>query len=81
MFQKNKMVKKTRKAIESMYEGTCTITEHQKVQKDNKSTGFQDVIVQEDIPCRLSFKTINNTNPNENVCIRTCPSNRNIPCT
>ena len=66
MFQKNKMVKKARKAIESMYEGTCTITEHQKVQKDNKSTGFQDVIVQEDIPCRLSFKTINNTNPNEN---------------
>lgn len=67
MFQKNKMVKKARKAIESMYEGTCIITEHQKVQKDNKSTGFQDVIVQEDIPCRLSFKTINNTNPNENA--------------
>lgn len=67
MFQKNKMVKKARKAIESMYEGTCTITEHKKVQKDNKSTGFQDVIVQEDIPCRLSFKTINNTNPNENA--------------
>ena len=67
MFQKNKMVKKARKAIESMYEGTCAITEHQKVQKDNKSTGFQDVIVQEDIPCRLSFKTINNTNPNENA--------------
>lgn len=67
MFQKNKMVKKARKAIESMYEGTCTITEHQKVKKDNKSTGFQDVIVQEDIPCRLSFKTINNTNPNENA--------------
>ena len=67
MFQKNKMVKKARKAIESMYEGTCTIIEHQKVQKDNKSTGFQDVIVQEDIPCRLSFKTINNTNPNENA--------------
>ena len=67
MFQKNKMVKKARKAIESMYEGTCTITEQQKVQKDNKSTGFQDVIVQEDIPCRLSFKTINNTNPNENA--------------
>ena len=66
MFQKNKMVKKARKAIESMYEGTCTITEYQKVQKDNKSTGFQDVIVQ-DIPCRLSFKTINNTNPNENA--------------
>lgn len=67
MFQKNKMVKKARKAIESVYDGTCTITEHQKVQKDNKSTGFQDVVVQKDLPCRLSFKTINNTNPNENA--------------
>lgn len=67
MLSKNKMVKRARKAIESMYDGSCTITEHQKVKLENKSTGFQDVIVQEDIPCRLSFKTINNTNPNENA--------------
>ena len=53
---------RARKAIESLYEGRCTITEHQKVKKENKSTGFEDVVVQEDIPCRLSFKTINNTN-------------------
>lgn len=64
MLSKNKMVK-ARKAIESLYDGKCTITEHQKVQKENKSTGFQDVIVQEEIPCRLSFKTVNNANQTE----------------
>lgn len=53
---------KARKAIESLYDGRCTITEHQKIQKENKSTGFQEVVVLENEPCRLSFKTITNTN-------------------
>ena len=61
MLSKTKMVK-ARKAIEALYDGKCTITEHQKIKKENKSTGFQDVVVLEDEPCRLSFKTINNTN-------------------
>jgi anion-transporting ArsA/GET3 family ATPase len=61
MLSKIKMVK-TRKAIESLYDGKCTITEHQKVKKENKSTGFEDVVVQEDLPCRVSYKTITNTN-------------------
>lgn len=61
MLSNTKMVK-ARKAIESLYDGKCTITEHQKIKKENMSTGFQDVVVQENIPCRLSFKTINNTN-------------------
>ena len=60
MLSKTKMVK-ARKAIESLYDGKCTITEHQKIKKENKSTGFQDVVVLECEPCRLSFKTINNT--------------------
>ena len=64
MLSKTKVVK-ARKVIESLYDGKCTITEHQKVKKENKSTGFQDVMVHEDIPCRLSFKTINNTNQTE----------------
>ncbi len=34
-----------RKAVESRYDGVCTIIEHQKVPKANKSTGFDDVIV------------------------------------
>ena len=51
--------------MESLYDGLCTITEHRKIQKENKSTGFQDVVIQENVPCRLSFKTINNTNQTE----------------
>ena len=66
MLSKITMVK-TRKAIESLYDGRCTITEHQKVKKENKSTGFEDVVVQENIPCRLSFKTINNTNQTDSA--------------
>lgn len=64
MLSKNQVVK-ARKAIESMYDGTCTIIERQKVKLPNKSTGFKDIVVLEDIPCRLSFKTITNTNQTE----------------
>ena len=68
MLPKNAMVK-ARKAIESMYDGVCTITEQQKVQRPNKTTGFEDVVVHEDIPCRLSFKTTDSTNQTETASI------------
>ena len=47
-----------RKAIESMYIGTCDVIEHQKV-KDSvtKKTGFTDTIVLLSQPCRVSFKS------------------------
>lgn len=60
MLSKNQMVA-VRKAIEMTYDGTCTITEHQKIQKENKSTGFKDVVVLENQPCKLSFSKIANT--------------------
>ena len=66
MLSETKVVK-ARKAIESLYQGTCTVTEHQKVQKANKSTGFQDVVVLEDEPCRLSFRNITDTNQSDNA--------------
>lgn len=47
-----------RKAIELTYDCTCNIIEHQKYKKNNKSTGFKDVVVQENQKCKLSFKTI-----------------------
>ncbi len=56
------MVTKARKAVESLYDGKCTVTEHQKITKENKSTGFVDVVTLEDQPCRLSYRTIANTN-------------------
>lgn len=65
MLSQIKMVK-ARKALESLYDGACTIIEHKKVQKENKSTGFEDVVVLENQPCRLSFQSINTTVPTEN---------------
>lgn len=63
MLQKTKMVMK--KALESMYNGKCTVTEYQEYQKPNKSTGFREVPVLEDIPCRLSFQNITSTKSSE----------------
>lgn len=54
-------VVKVRKAIESTYDGKVTVTEHQKVVKANKSTGFEDVVVLENQSCRLSFKSVTKT--------------------
>lgn len=48
----------TRKAIESLYGGKCSITEYQKIKKQNGSTGFQETTVIENQPCRISFKTV-----------------------
>lgn len=64
MLPKNQMVK-ARKAIESLYDDVCTITEHQKVKKENKSTGFDDVVVLENQPCKLSYKTVTSAKPTE----------------
>lgn len=61
MLQTTKMVK-VRKAVESLYDGVCTITEYQKIKKENKSTGFGECVVYENQPCRMSYKTVNPTN-------------------
>ena len=53
---------KVRKALESLYDGKCTITEQQKAKNTNKTTSFIDVVVLEDVPCRLSFSTVTNAN-------------------
>lgn len=49
-----------------MYEGTCTIIGYQEYVKPNKSTGHNEVIIQDNLPCRLSFSSSPNTNPQEN---------------
>ena len=54
MLSKNAVVK-VRKALEKGYVGTFTVTEHKKVTKPNHITGFSDVDVLIDQPCRLSF--------------------------
>ena len=52
---------KARNAIESMYNAKCTVIEHQKVKLADKSTKWDEVKVLEDIPCKLSFKSITAT--------------------
>lgn len=64
MLSENQVVA-VRAAIEMMYQGTCTVTEHQKVKKANKTTGFQDTIVLENQPCKLSFSNITTTSQTE----------------
>ena len=64
MFSQIKLV---RKAIESLYTGICTVTEQRKVQKANKSTGFENVVVLEDEPCRVSYKTISGASSSDSA--------------
>lgn len=64
MLSQIKMVR-AREAIESLYDGLCTITEHKKVKKEDKSTTFEEVVVLSEQPCRLSFQTINSTSQTE----------------
>ena len=57
MFSQVQMVK-AKKALETMYVGKCIVTEYRKVKKENLSTGFEEVIVLENVPCRLSSSSI-----------------------
>ena len=54
-----------RKALEAMYDGRCDIIEYQKVKRENKSTGFQEVTVHRDIPCRRSYNAVSSANPSD----------------
>ena len=56
MLSQNAVVK-VRKALEKGYTGTFTVTEHQKIRKPNNTTGYEDVVVLKDQPCRLSFSS------------------------
>ena len=47
--------------MEKGYIGTFTVTEHKKVTKPNHTTGFSDVEVLVNQPCRLSFSSIPTT--------------------
>lgn len=50
-----------RKAIELLYNGTCTVTEHQEYENENDATGFRDVVILENEPCHLSFSNTSST--------------------
>lgn len=56
MLSKNTVVT-IRKFLERGYIGIFTVTEHQKVIRPNHTTGFSDVDVIINQPCRLSFSS------------------------
>ena len=56
------MIDKTRKAIEMLYRDKCTIVEYQPVKDPvTKRTNNKEVIVLENQPCKISYKTITST--------------------
>ena len=54
-----------RAAIQSLYDGKCTVTVREEYEKDNGATAFQEVVVIEDEPCRLSFNNTSSTKEDE----------------
>lgn len=58
-----------RKAIEeNHYDGTCTVTEHKKVTDEKtRISSYQDVVILEDRPCHLIFKTVTSTKQSESA--------------
>lgn len=56
-----------RKAIEKTFIGSCSIWETNKTTRPNGSTGFEPQEVESNIPCRVSFKTINESQGSQNA--------------
>ena len=66
MLPKTNLVKKrVRKAIELLYDDTCTVTVKQEYEKDNSANGFNEVVVLENEPCHLSFSSATSTKEGE----------------
>lgn len=51
-----------RAELEKLYEGRCDIVEYQSYKKENGATSFHEVTVFSDVPCRVSFGNLGNTN-------------------
>lgn len=66
MLSENALVK-AKKALESLYTGTCTITGKEEYTKANGSTGFRPVTLCEDEPCRISYQTVTGNTAGEAV--------------
>lgn len=49
------------------YVGTCDVVEHQKTLRENKTTAFEEVLVAEGVPCRLSYTSKAPTTPQDLV--------------
>ena len=57
-----------RKAIEQLYEDTCTIyEEHEVTDEDTNITSTDTVAVIENQPCKISFENLSTTSDSDNV--------------
>ena len=64
----DKVRNQARKAIELLYEHSCTVVEYQKVKDPiTKITSSQEVIVITIQPCKLSYSTIRSTSQTESA--------------
>lgn len=62
------MVDRIRKSIEKLYNDKCNVYEYiSYIDPVTKRTKHKEDIVHEDIPCKLSFKTITSTTINDGV--------------
>ena len=64
MLQNNKVV---RKAHEKLYSDICSVTVREEYEKDNGATGFREIVLFENAPCRLSYKSVVATASSEAV--------------
>lgn len=64
--------KQHKKAIESMYEYTCTVQEYQSVKDPvSKQTNKKVVTVFEDKPCNISYENVKNANSTDSATVIT----------
>lgn len=55
---------KARKEFAKLYEDKCNVYEYVKEKQVNGSTAHKEKLVQSDIPCRISFKTVTQLSEN-----------------
>lgn len=63
----NNAYKVARAAMEKQYDSICTVYERRSVEDDDHITRKKEVAVLSDIPCRLSYRTINTTNTSSGI--------------
>lgn len=66
MLSKAQLVK-VRNAIEKTYNGKCTVIEKQKIQNDDHSTAFKNIVICQNQPCRVSFESITSSNQTDSA--------------
>lgn len=54
-------------AIEKTYIGKCEVVEYQEIQNSDYSTGHEEVLVQSNLPCKLSFESNNPVSQSDGV--------------